>query len=111
MIAERVLREGGMRILERRYRVQAGEIDLIALDRDTIVFVEVKTQMGNELLDPEERINRDKQTRMARAARFYISQKRLEDAPCRFDAVAVIFDCTGIPQTRHTRDAFLPNRC
>lgn len=107
-IAAGVLREAGMRILERRFRVQGGELDLIALDRDTIVFVEVKTQTGDDWLDPEERIDRNKRARMTRAARYYVSQKKLENAPCRFDAVAVIFDAAGKPNARHTRDAFLP---
>ena len=99
-----------MRILEIRYRVLTGEIDLIALDRDTLVFVEVKTQTSDELLDPEDRVNRQKRTRMTRAAKHYIKQKGLEDAPCRFDVVTVIFDAAGKSQTRHTRDAFLPER-
>ncbi len=110
MLAEKLLRSVGMRILERRYRVRAGEIDLIAFDCGTLVFVEVKTQSSDELLDPEDRVNRQKRLRMTRAARHYVAHKNLTDAPCRFDVVTVIFDAAGTAQSRHTREAFLPER-
>jgi putative endonuclease len=79
----------GYRILERNYSTRQGEIDLIALDRDEVVFVEVKTRTNDAYGSPEHAVNRRKQGRMIKAALGYIKSRKLHQVPCRFDVVAV----------------------
>jgi putative endonuclease len=79
----------GYRILDRNYRTPQGEIDLIALDRDQVVFVEVKTRTNNLYGAPELAVNPQKQRRMIKAALSYIKYKKLHQVSCRFDVVAI----------------------
>ena len=93
----------GMRLLESRYKTKAGEIDLIMLDGDYIVFVEVKTRMTAGPGSGLAAVNRRKQQRIARAAALYLLQKKRFDRPVRFDVIEVRND--GI---MHIPDAFQP---
>jgi len=86
------LERRGYAILERRYRTRFGEIDVIARDGDTIVFVEVKARMGEEFGGGAAAITRWKQRRVAQMAVDYLSRHRLHNGPCRFDVVTVDFD-------------------
>ncbi len=87
--AAKYLVERGYKILERNYRTRAGEIDLVALDRGEVVFVEVKTRTNNAYGAPELAVNPQKQRRMIKAALGYIKYKKLHQVPCRFDVVAI----------------------
>lgn len=109
-LAERHLRHKGFKTLARRYSTPAGEIDLIMRDRDTIAFVEVKTQQDRERLDPELRVNRDKQRKLATTARIWLKRNRREHMPARFDIVAVILPETGESTVQHYAEAFIPPR-
>ena len=86
------LERRGYAILERRYRTRFGEIDVIARDVDTIVFVEVKARMGEEFGGGAAAITRWKQRRVTQMAVDYLSRHRLHNCPCRFDVVTVDFD-------------------
>lgn len=88
-LAARFLMKRGYRILERNYSTSQGEIDLIALDRDQVVFVEVKTRTSEAYGAPELAVNPRKQRRMIKAALGYIKFKKLHQVPCRFDVVAI----------------------
>ncbi len=79
----------GYRILERNYTTPSGEIDVIAMEADTVVFVEVKTRTSDAFGAPELAVNTRKQQRMIRAALGYIKYKKLHQVPCRFDVVAI----------------------
>jgi putative endonuclease len=79
----------GYVILARRYRTRHGEIDIIARDGETTVFVEVKARVNAEFGDAAEAVTPGKQRRLASIALDYVSRKRLTDRPCRFDVVAV----------------------
>ncbi len=79
----------GYRILERNYTTPSGEIDVIAMEGDTVVFVEVKTRTSDAFGAPELAVNARKQQRMIRAALGYIKYKKLHQVPCRFDVVAI----------------------
>ena len=79
----------GYRILERNFRTGGGEIDLIALHNDVIVFVEVKTRSSDAFGAPELAVTPRKQQRMVKAALVYIKKKKLHQVPCRFDVVAI----------------------
>ena len=103
--AARALKRKRMRILTRNYRVTEGEIDLIALDRGVIVFVEVKTRVAGV---PAEAVTLEKQRRITRAAlRFLKAHRLLETARCRFDIVAVVWPPDAArPTIEHFADAF-----
>ena len=87
--AAKFLAKRGYRILERNYRTRSGEIDLIALDRGVVVFVEVKTRTSDAFGAPELAVTPKKQQRMLKAALGYMKYKKLHQVPCRFDVVAI----------------------
>lgn len=85
--------KNGYHILERNYRCRQGEIDIIAKDGNYLVFVEVKYRKTGKWGDPAEAVDRPKQHRICRAARYYLYQHRYgEDQPCRFDVAALYGD-------------------
>jgi putative endonuclease len=76
-------------IVERNYRCRGGEIDLVALHRGAVVFVEVRTRSAGALVAPIESVDDAKRRRIVTAARHYTARHRLHDHPMRFDLVAV----------------------
>jgi putative endonuclease len=104
-LAERYLKKKGYRLVERNYRCPAGELDLIALDRHVIVFVEVKTRTDDRFGGPLDSVHRRKQQRMIRAAQFFLSQKSLHQREARFDVVGVSF-VDQKPVVEHIQNAF-----
>ena len=86
------LQRRGYAIVERRYRTRLGEIDIIAKDGPTIVFVEVKARMTQEFGGAAAAMTGWKQRRIARMAADYLARQKLHDCPCRFDVVAIDFD-------------------
>src|SRR6187549_1531795 len=95
----------GYAILARRYRTRGGEIDIVARDRGTTVFVEVKTRDGDRFGDGAEAVTAWKQRRVAAMAVDYVSRHRLHDRPCRFDVVAIDVSSTP-PQVEVYVNAF-----
>lgn len=79
-------------ILARRYRTRGGEIDIVADDHGTLVFVEVKARADGEFGTAAEAVTPWKQRRLARMARDYLTRETILDCPCRFDVVAIMFD-------------------
>lgn len=108
-LAARRLKRLGYRILERNYRCAAGEIDLIAIDGDVLVFVEVKTRSTADYADPAESVGRSKQAKLRRAARHYLGTRHAQECPCRFDVVTVVWPQNGKPAVEHFPAAFLGN--
>ena len=99
------LERRGYVILERRYRTRLGEIDIIARDDDTIVFVEVKARLGGDFGGAAAAITPWKQRRVAHMAVDYLARHRLQNCPCRFDAVAIDYERAG-PRVTIYPDAF-----
>ncbi len=91
------LERRGYAILARRYRSRYGEIDIVARDGDTTVFVEVKARMTAECGTAAEAVTPLKQRRLASMAVEFLARHRLADRPCRFDVVAI--DGLGPEQT------------
>ncbi len=83
------LERRGYAILARRYRTRAGEIDIIARDGETTVFVEVKARVSDEFGSAAEAVTAWKQRRLARMAVDYLARTGLACGPCRFDVVAI----------------------
>ncbi len=103
--AARHLRRLHFRILTRNYRCPVGEIDLIAADGDTLVFVEVKTRSQDEEPDAAQLSARVQWPQIARAAQYYLMQRSAHDRPCRFDLVTVWWPSRGAPVIEHFADA------
>jgi putative endonuclease len=103
--AEGLLRREGYRVLARNYRCPLGEIDLVALDGRTVVFVEVKTRTDESFGDPLEAVGARKQRQIARVAEYYLSAHRLAEREARFDVVGVRFE-NGQLACELVKDAF-----
>ena len=104
-LAARYLEARGLRVVERRFRLRCGEIDLIVLDRDLVVFVEVKTRRGKRYGLPAESVTAVKRSRMARTALGFLKGRGWTERPCRFDVVEVL-ERAGTHEIRHVPDAF-----
>ena len=109
--AESLLRRQRYRILERNYRCRLGEADLIALQGDTVVFIEVKTRISGRFGPPELSVTPRKQRRYLRVATHYLQSRRTPDAPVRFDVVSILMTDDGRILAREViRDAFDASR-
>jgi len=94
------LRAKGYTIITRRYKARRGEIDLVAMDGETLVFVEVKYRRAAGYV-PEESIGTEKLRSLQRAMRQYLDEMEIGEVPARLDLVAI--DGNGI---RHYQDLF-----
>lgn len=89
-LAIRHLKRQGLKVIERNYHSPGGEIDLIARDGDTLVFIEIKARSSAAFGLPQEAVDTHKQKRLIEAARVYMAEHRLGDnVKARFDVVAV----------------------
>jgi len=105
--AARFLRQRGFVILDQNVRSRLGEIDLVARDRGTVVFVEVKARQAGRGDPPEASVTPRKQARLARLALGYLTAKGLGEVRCRFDVVAVALDAEArVAAIRHIPGAF-----
>ena len=106
-MALRHLQERGYEILATNYRKRFGEVDIVARWRGTIVFVEVKTRHSRRYGVPQEAVDERKQRQLARIAQDYLAAHHLENAPARFDVIAVTLDCEDQPaRIDHIDNAF-----
>jgi putative endonuclease len=104
-LAARLLKQRGYTILETNYRTPLGEIDIIARDRDTIVFVEVKARRSLGFGGPKWAVTPKKQRKISMVALYYLKTTRQSQAKARFDVVA-IRSLTEPPQVEIIRNAF-----
>ena len=95
----------GWRLVERNFRCRAGEIDVVALDGDTVVFVEVRTRAGPGFGTPLESVDGRKQAQVGRVARYFLSARGWHERPARFDVIGVRLDAAP-PAVEHVRGAF-----
>ena len=106
-MALRHLQERGYEIRATHYRKRFGEVDLVARWRGTIVFVEVKTRHSRRYGVPQEAVDERKQRQLARIAQDYLAAHHLENAPARFDVIAVTLDREDQPaRIDHIDNAF-----
>ena len=89
-LACRKLRRLGYEILARRYRTRHGEIDIVAMDGEVLVFVEVKTRSSDRFGTPLAAVTPVKQRRLTRMALDYLARSHTTGVPCRFDVVSVV---------------------
>lgn len=103
--AETFLCRSGFKILVRRYRCRYGEVDLVARDRDTLVFIEVKTRRSTAFGNPAQAVTPEKQRHISRVALHYLREIGNPQIPVRFDIVEVRDDLPA-PTCQHLPDAF-----
>jgi len=101
-LAARFLEARGLVIVERNYRCRAGEVDLVARDGDTLVFVEVRLRGGRAFGGAAASVDARKQAKVIRAAQYYLANR--PDQPCRCDVVAL--DQLAADRIEWIRDAF-----
>lgn len=104
IIASNFLQRKGYKIVARNYRNKIGEIDIIALDGETWVFVEVKTRTSSAFGDALEAINYKKQEKIRKTATLFLMNNNLMEKPFRFDAIAIIG--AENEDIRHIENAF-----
>jgi len=90
-IAKKYLEEHGYKIIEQNYRTRYSELDLIAYKNKWVVFVEVRTKIGEQFGSPEETLNKKKIHRLQRAAAAYAAMQK-HKGPYRIDAVCIVLD-------------------
>lgn len=88
-IAVNYLKQKGYKILDRNFECRQGELDIIALDKKEIVFIEVKTRTSNKYGIPSEAVNKIKQKHMLQTIKFYLYIRNLSDEFVRIDVIEV----------------------
>ncbi len=104
-IARDYLEKRKFRIVEANFRCRCGEIDIIARDRSTLVFIEVKTRRTGTYGPPQLSITPFKQRQISKAALAYLAKHGLESADARFDVIGIVMS-DGPPAVEHIRNAF-----
>lgn len=100
------LKAKGYKVLETNWRKGHLEIDIIALDKETLIIAEVKARSSNYFGEPEEFVTKPKQKNLIKAANSYISEKAL-DYETRFDIISVLIRGEQ-HKVHHIEDAFYP---
>jgi putative endonuclease len=104
-VALRFLKRRGYRIVEKNYVCKMGEMDIIAKEKDTLVFIEVKTRTSTMFGPPQLAVNSSKQRQLSKVALNYLKEKHLEDVKARFDVVAILLRQKG-EEIELIKDAF-----
>ncbi len=109
-IAEQFLKKKGYSILKRNYRTPVGEIDLICLEKETLIFVEVKTNQTNEFGLAQERVHPKKQKQIIKTAWMFLKEKEMLDIDFRFDVIGVDLSNPTCDKIEHIENAFDGNQ-
>ena len=104
-LAGEYLKKAGLEIVERNYYIRGGELDIIALEGETVVFVEVRSKSSDCYGLPEETVTEKKQGFLYRAAEQYLIKNEWLEKNCRFDVVSVLFK-DGKAEIKWYKDAF-----
>ena len=105
-IVQDYLQDKGYKILDTNWRYRHKEIDIIALEKNTLVIVEVKSRKHTYLTPPQAAVNRQKQKFLIEAANAYIEKYKI-DKEIRFDVICVVFNQKTY-KLEHIKDAFYP---
>ena len=100
------LQRRGIRIVARNYRCALGEIDIIAREHNSLLFIEVKTRRSAVFGLPQEAVGPRKQRQLIRTAQWYLKVSRTERLHPRFDVIAVLWQSDGSAEITHLVDAF-----
>ena len=102
-VAAAHLVDAGMSIVDRNWRCDIGEIDIVARDGDTLVVCEVKTRRGEEYGSPLEKVTSDKAERLRRLSARWIAERGVHPSDVRIDIVGVVRSSRGRAQVEHVR--------
>ena len=105
-LATLFLQQKDYRIIVRNYRCKIGEIDIIARDQKTLVFVEVKTRSSHSFGSPAMAVTAKKQRQISRTAENYLAQNHLFDDSARFDVIGITLPADGKTEIDHIKNAF-----
>ena len=105
-VAAAYLEAKGWLIFDRNYTFEKAEIDIVATDRNYIIFVEVKTRSNTYFGWPEEYVTPEKERNLKKAAEAWIYERKMETAVCRFDIISIVQKGNNAPQITHYEDAF-----
>jgi putative endonuclease len=109
--AAAVLEQKGFRILQRNILLPGGELDLVARQNRTLVFVEIKTRQDRQYGEPVEAVGVAKQRRQMVLAQQFLSLCGVKNTPIRFDIVSIVWSKDCPPQIEHIENAFLAQDC
>ena len=104
-LALRFLKKKGYQIIEKNYACKMGEMDIIAKEKDTLAFIEVKTRTSTTFGPPQLAVNSTKQRQLSKVALNFLKEKQLEDVKARFDVVAILFG-PKVEKIELIKDAF-----
>ncbi len=105
-VALRFLEDKKYKIVAENFRLFRGEIDIIAYDKNTVVFVEVKTRKSTDFGLPEESVTGAKQEQIKKIAQGFLTKNNLHEIECRFDVVSVTLEEDKGYSIRHIKNAF-----
>ena len=104
-VAANYLERQGYTIIERDWKSGHRDLDIIAREGDTVVFVEVKTRRNRQFADPEMAVDNQKIRHLQQAANHYIKYRHI-DHDIRFDIITVVGTMDETPSIEHIKDAF-----
>ncbi len=105
-LAVKTLKREGYTILGKNLQLGRYEVDILAQEGDTVVFVEVKSRRSDDLAAPEANVSYKKQQHLSRAARWYLKDHEDPDLYYRFDVLGIVFPERGKPEVTIFRNAF-----
>jgi len=105
-MAVKYLKSIGFKILDVNYRCAIDEIDIVAKEKDTIVFIEVKTRKSDDLAEPFESVGKRKQNKIKDLAEYYLQEKDCADCEIRLDVLSIAAKDKDT-KIEHIRDAFI----
>ncbi|WP_415753452.1 YraN family protein [Pseudomonas leptonychotis] len=106
-LARQHLEQQGLRLLAQNWRCRLGELDLVMLDADTVVFVEVRYRRHSAWGGAAESVDARKREKLSRAAQHFLQQEsRWAKYPCRFDVIAITADSQAPAQLDWIQNAF-----
>lgn len=105
-IALTYIRGKGYKILEQNFKCKIGEIDIVSIDKNTLVFIEVKLRKTADFGYPMEAVTRKKQDKIRQVASYYLSYRDYSRYSIRFDVISIIKKPGGNPEITHLENCF-----
>lgn len=105
-LAAAFLERNGLKVIERNFHCKGGEIDIVAKDGSTLVFVEVKSRKTLSFGVPQLAVTPFKQRQISKAALTWLAKNRQHDKPARFDVIAILLDGSYHHRIEHIKNAF-----
>lgn len=108
-IACEFLEQHNFQIIERNFSCYLGEIDIVAIDKNELVFIEVKTRTQDFFGAPRESVNNPKKNHIYNVAQYYLINKNLNDPYVRFDVIEIYLHAEQDPQVKHIKNVITEN--